>query len=158
MKIKKFFESIFQINTSGYKINNLNKVENLTFGKLCELINMGVIHTTYDDVDIIERLEDTIEECDLYNTKIDFSETHESGFYSPLFSEDILDEIPAGEYDIDYSIIIHNGHVISLLLCYDERSIIQGFDNEFLNICYRSTGNSYYSTIIDFRNKKIKSS
>lgn len=158
MKIKKFFESTFQINTSGYKINNLNKVENLTFGKLCELVHMGVIHTTYDDVNFIERLEDTIEECDLYNIKIDFSETHKSGFYSPLFSEDILDEIPAGEYDIDYSIIIHNGHVISLLLCYDERAIIQGFDNDFLNICYKSPDNSYYSTIIDFRNKKIKSS
>lgn len=158
MKIKKFFESTFQINTSGYKINNLNKVENLTFGKLCELIRMGVIHIPYDDEDVIDQLENTIEECDLYNIKIDFSETHKSGFYSPLFSEDILDEIPAGEYDIDYSIIIHNGHVISLLLCYDERAIIQGFDNEFLNICYRSTGNSYYSTIIDFRNKKIKSS
>ncbi len=158
MKIKKFFESTFQINTSGYKINNLNKVENLTFGKLCELVRMGVIHIPYDDEDVIDQLENIIEECDLYSTKIDFSETHKSGFYSPLFSEDILDEIPAGEYDIDYSIIIHNGHVICLLLCYDERAIIQGFDNEFLNICYRSTGNSYYSTIIDFRNKKIKSS
>lgn len=158
MKIKKFFESTFQINTNGYKISNLNKVENLTFGKLCELIRMGVIHTPYDAEDVIEYLENTIEECDLYNIKIDFSETHESGFYSPLFSEDILDEIPAGEYDIDYSIIIHNGHVISLLLCYDEGAIIQGFDSDFLNICYKSPDNSYYSTIIDFRNKKIKSS